>query len=546
MIERLRAQSRRWAIFACLLPPLAAVVFVQLFASPLPLTDEWTYTHALREMHQIDNRAPGTEASWLSLYPTRHNDHLVILPFLIYAPLMEWLHYDSRWIIWLTLIAFAGQAMILRRFENESKWVLFPLVLLLFSPAHYMEFLWGWQITLTWSVLFPLLGLWLLSRNSDRASVRGHWRVPVLAVLCITLGTLSSAGGFLGFPAALIIVGLGPQTRREKITGCSLLLVSAVLIYITLMRSENTELSFGVREFWYICTALGAALWGSPVSLTEFGWSALSTGGLLIIIATSTLILRAIATGRLSELRGPLGVTAFGFMCVATIAMSRPYLGNWHAQYALPALSGAFLIGLRIRRGDPSLWAKVPATVITLTLLSTFWGYLSGFTKRGPEYHQYIENIEEFSRLVLVEPWRGRPYPPQHPERDMDIDLVLFLAAHDHPTFRLKTASLPQEPLPEFSHLWIDGKPHEFTTKIDSPSAGMLRVVVGFPPRDDAVALLGRIGSHKYLLYRIHPDHVPDIDAPPHTHFYAADIMGHDLNSEPALPEFTLLRRKSD
>ena len=44
---------RLLAAGSLLVPLIAALVFVQLFAGPLPLTDEWTYTHALREMHDI-------------------------------------------------------------------------------------------------------------------------------------------------------------------------------------------------------------------------------------------------------------------------------------------------------------------------------------------------------------------------------------------------------------------------------------------------------------------------------------------------------------
>ena len=90
-----------------LLPLLVALIFVQLFAGPLPLTDEWTYTHALREMHNIDWQSEKAWSQFFQTYPTRHSEHLVAVPFVFYAPIVEWFNYDSRWIVRFTVGCFA-------------------------------------------------------------------------------------------------------------------------------------------------------------------------------------------------------------------------------------------------------------------------------------------------------------------------------------------------------------------------------------------------------------------------------------------------------
>ena len=36
---------------------------------------------------------------------------------------------------------------------------IFPLVVLLFSPSHRLEFLWGWQFTIAFSIVFTIAGL---------------------------------------------------------------------------------------------------------------------------------------------------------------------------------------------------------------------------------------------------------------------------------------------------------------------------------------------------------------------------------------------------
>ncbi len=191
-----------WAVAA--LPLIAVVSFVYLFASPLPLTDEWSYTHALRLWHGFDLTSWEGMLAAFETYPTRHNEHLVVLPFVIYAPLMEQLNYDSRFVIYLTLASFAALAGLFRPLFKTNPWLWCLVCLILFCPSHYMEFLWAWQITLTWSVLLPICGFFLIDRSRAQTTSLHVSRDIVLGVLAISLGTLSSAGGFFGFPAALV------------------------------------------------------------------------------------------------------------------------------------------------------------------------------------------------------------------------------------------------------------------------------------------------------------------------------------------------------
>ncbi len=208
-----------------------------------------------------------------------------------------------------------------------------------------MEFLWGWQVTLTWSVLFPLAGLVILSRGSGQPEKDAKPIRFTAALGLIALGTFSSAEGFFGFEAALLIVLIrAGNWRRKTLENVSSVLITSIIFW-QFISTEIKEITLGIREVWYVLTALGAALWGSPVGMTEFGWSWLSFGGLLICIPLLVLLARSVVKRHLARLAGPIGITSFGFLCLAPIAMSRPYLGNWHVQYGLPAICGAFLIG---------------------------------------------------------------------------------------------------------------------------------------------------------------------------------------------------------
>ena len=182
------------------LPWVVAVGFVLRFAGPLPLTDEWTYTHVLRMLHHIDLSTLAGWKEFLAIYPIRHSEHLVAFPFLIYAPVAELTGHDARWIIQLTLAAFGLQAWVYCRKLLPQSPASLLIVLLLFCPSHYMEFLWGWQFTLTLSATLPLLGLVLISRANLKASFDSHPVWLVGGLVLIGLGAASSAGGFFGFP----------------------------------------------------------------------------------------------------------------------------------------------------------------------------------------------------------------------------------------------------------------------------------------------------------------------------------------------------------
>lgn len=164
--------------------------------------------------------------------------------------------------------------------------------------------------------------------------------------------------------------------------------------------------------------------------------------------------------------------------------------------------------------------------------MSSLFGYVQGFSRHGPAYRDYVDQVEEFARMILLEPWRGQPYPEQRPDRNMDLDLSLFLAAHDHPTFRLADSGTLQAGLPPHSLVWLDGQKQSQPLVISSSKPGIKRLVIDFPPADEVRALRGVHGTHQFVMHRVHPDYLAHLGAPPHTHFYVADLMSHDLSPD--------------
>lgn len=123
-------------------------------------------------------------------------------------------------------------------------------------------------------------------------------------------------------------------------------------------------------------------------------------------------------------------ITLFGFLCVIPIALVRAYLGNWHIQYVLPAVVGAYAIAAILWHQDRTRWSLAPLLMLSGLLSSRVYGYARGFSFYGPEYAQYIASIEPHAFRFLAHADQVPPYPAQHPDKDLDPRLILFLAAH--------------------------------------------------------------------------------------------------------------------
>ncbi len=95
------------------------------------------------------------------------DQHLMIAPYLIYFPVEELFHFDTRALIAVTLICFAVQLAVFRAQLVKDDLAAVPIALLLFSPSHYMEFHWGFQFVLTMSVTFPIVALAVLNHVGD-------------------------------------------------------------------------------------------------------------------------------------------------------------------------------------------------------------------------------------------------------------------------------------------------------------------------------------------------------------------------------------------
>ncbi len=540
--QRLSRRATLVGSVLLLVPVIATIVFVQKYASPFPLTDEWFFARAILTLQEADCHSLSGIAHALTLLPTKFGEHCVTVPFFFYWPLAEWTHFDSRWAIYLTLASFAVQAALYGTLLGRSPWWTLPVVLILFCPSHFMEFLWGWQFTLAFSIVFPLGGLVVLDRIPVASGWRSQSRYVAVGLGLILLGTGSSAGGFLGFPCAILLLLLKPIPWKARIGWMALLALIAGSIFVAFMHAPEGESSFGITTLLFMATAVGGTIWGAPIGTFEFALDFRSVTGLAIAAATLALAARAWRLGLLPRIALPLAISAFGWLCIATVAMSRAYLGNWHLQYALPATCGAYVTAHVLWRIDRTAWSAVPLVGSCALLLGSATTYPHAFAEDGPDYRQYSRSIENAVMRNLTHPNVHKPYPDQGPW-DMNAELLLFLSANGHAVFKDPDPPSVRRPLPWNARVFVDGTESPGPVHV-AGGCGPVSVLTVLGPRGAiAKALTAWIGDTRLILRRVDARHVPaGCGAEPGGVCFQGLIVPHLLDDGSHTVQLALLR----
>lgn len=486
---------------ASLLPLAAAVAFVRAHATAFPLTDEWHFVNGVLGLQGADLfTAQGWAQAWAAL-PVRYGDHWVLVPFLYYWPVQSWAHFDSRWLIYTTVLVFAIEAVLYARFVVRSWIAALPIVLILFCPSHYMEFLWGWQFTLAFSIVFPLAGLVLVERMSAAQSPRSAAVLAAAALVLFVIGTLSSAGGFFGLPCAALLVALLRWRRRDKAVWLAFFALATGVVYVLFMHDPDRSLALGSRQVFQGATALGAAIVGSPVGLTEFGPDVRSCIGFVIAACALGVVARAAVILVIPRLALAISVAVFGALCVASITMSRMWLGNWHVQYALPAVCGAYAASFILWKHDRSVVAAVPFFTLLALLLACVFGYVEGFREFGPSYHRYILSIERYARAHLARPDEEKPFSSA---TELTARMLLFLSADHHPVFRDAAEPTMLAPLPESARVFVGERELAQPLVLSCGEGKPVMLNVGLPGLHAESRVLARIAGKTLVLRRIH------------------------------------------
>ena len=431
--------GRSVAVIAILMPLISAIVFVQRFAIAMPLTDDWILVRGVMWMQSAHGWDAMYQAAAIRIY-----GHCIAVPFLIYWAISGLVHFDSRPFIYISVACYAVQVLIFHRNVTKSVLWSFPIALVVFSPAHFMDFQWGFQFTQSLSIVFPMLGLMVVDRINTDDSLVHQLRDAVIALVLMGLGVASSAGAAFGLIAAFVLVAVKPFPLRPKGILMALFLAATYIVIemITggqIPYQQHLTIKNVVIHF---LTAIGGTVVGSPEVLSDFSVTFTCLFGLAIVVFTLAIFIRAISIGALHRLAFPLGLITFGVLMTLIIALNRPCLGNWHLQFAFPAIFGAYAAGLTLIRIDKSAFAVIPFAALVASLSLSLFSYYQGFTKNGPEYNAYARSIQDYANRVTNEPELKKPFPPTG-GWDIDAEMVQFLKEQHHEAFRGEQVAAP-------------------------------------------------------------------------------------------------------
>jgi hypothetical protein len=485
-------------VAALAIPVLLSAWFVTLYSTAMPLTDEWFFLRAVAALEEITFTSFSSLGRIAQLVPYKIYDHDVIVPFLVYWPIAELSNFDNRALLVVTLAVWAIVLVVFRFYIVRSSWWTLPIALILFSPARYMELLWGFQFTLALSILFPILGLVVLSRIRPEDGAATQLRKALGATALVITGTLSSAGGFFGFIGAIVVLSFLRLPRGNRLILLELLTGAMIAVYFVLMRDSGRVPVIDLRNILFILTALGSSILGMPDAFTRFGVDARSVTGAAVVL----LMLAAIVIGArrriFPALALPAGIFAFGLTSLAAIAVARQYLGNWHLAYAVPAVTAAYAAAYIVFREIRSVAAAQLCLSAMTALMLAIFAYYNGFTEYGPQYNSYIRSIEQYARSYLANPSQAKPFPGTG-GWDLDANMVWFLAEKGHRVFDAGNRmifSAPRIPFPQAKFS---------VSKNSENERAHVLVAAALPPGERADALILRTARADVILRKTDP-----------------------------------------
>jgi hypothetical protein len=196
------------ALSASAVPVLYLAYYVYSFSSPLPVNDQWdvaSFIVSVKEGHPN-----------LRLLFSFHNEHLIVIPRLLFAGLALLFTWDSRAECWMTFLFVTTTFGLLCRIvlKGREKNELAGLVALvvtavfLFSTSQWQNWLWGFQ--LAWPIPVLALTAAIPSLYWSRRSM-----ATAMVITAATMAAVLSMGGGFMVPLILFVI-LGTRYLRSR------------------------------------------------------------------------------------------------------------------------------------------------------------------------------------------------------------------------------------------------------------------------------------------------------------------------------------------
>ncbi|OFW06105.1 MAG: hypothetical protein A3H96_23840 [Acidobacteria bacterium RIFCSPLOWO2_02_FULL_67_36] len=206
-VRLVRFASRALPILLAAVPLLYLIWFARTFYVDVPFWDQWEL------VPKLDKLAAGTlgvQDLWF-----QHNEHRPLFPVVLMLVLARLSGWNIAWEIAANVIFGLGIFIVFARALETApggspRWLLPFFAALIFSPAQWENWLWGWQISVLMGVCSALLGLYLTATLA-----RDRWRF-VGALGCGVWSTFSFAAGLVYWPVGLSAILAGTRDGRVR------------------------------------------------------------------------------------------------------------------------------------------------------------------------------------------------------------------------------------------------------------------------------------------------------------------------------------------
>lgn len=416
-------QAKGWgsvliALSASAIPVLYLAYYIYSFSSALPVNDQWDtapFIVSVKEGH-LDLR---------QLFHF-HNEHLIVIPRLLFAGLALLFTWDNRAECWLTFVFATIIYGLLcrvvlkdrRRGQAAGPVALILAAVFLFSTTQWQNWLWGFQ--LAWPI--PVLALVAAIPSLSRS------RVSIVTGMVITAATmvavLSMGSGFMVPLILLVILGVRYLCSRDRrilrwLVLCGCLTALAVGFFLTNKPSGAGTIHLGMTSVQGMAILLANPFLdytrSVPGSLSLFLWAAFVVSVVLI----GLFIWFSIHGYQANAFETPLFSTGFAlaawaFLSVTTIALARGHSGfegvaqSRYISYAvlLPVGLSLMAVALLRRREVPARGAGLCRVWIFLSIGLAALS-LRGEPSRlqwGRDMHGVYSTLSEFLKVAPAFP----------------------------------------------------------------------------------------------------------------------------------------------
>lgn len=313
--------QRKTAAILILVHPVTLTLLVAVWAVNIPFWDQWEFITIL-EKYRL-----GTLG--LSDFFAQHNEHRLLFPRLIMFVLALATHWNILAEVAVNLLLAFGSFLLLYRLlqrtvvSETGLWgSAFVVGLILFSPAQYWNWLWGWQIAWFLNVFCLIAAAWALCAWQHPSNLV---RVVVAGVAAF-VATFSLASGTLVWFLCLPLLIASSNLRKYVVPWIVTTAVVLVLYFwnyegVSHLPSKTELLRYPADVLEY-----GLVYLARPVAIVFSASIPTAIVYLALIVVFGWADARTVPTER-SLLLPWLVIGLYGVLTAALAAVSRAGLG---------------------------------------------------------------------------------------------------------------------------------------------------------------------------------------------------------------------------